>query len=1009
MSEPVKKTDALEHIKELKNFEAGKLGPLSTRIRRAKFELEETAGKARESVAEASKFIEAEKLKAEAEKAKALEAFKKTEGQEPPPQAEEKPKDKPQKPAKAASSEAKRNAAEFFDKQEGGVVDAPPAEHAASAPVALSPRQAPPLEAVGEAMPSEHGDSRSPADSSSAATENHSAAPSVSEAESVKDAPKVISEPKPQTAQDAGTAQRYPDRAGNTGSQKPFGNQGGFGPREQQVRPAQPRPGQSTQGRVPAPGPQGVRPQASEYRRTPQGEQSNTSYSSGGRGGYDRPRGQFQGSGGPGQGQRFGGQSYQGGAGRPSTGMFNKDQRPPYRPGTGAPRPGGGGRPVVPAILPDASRAKGNDAVKKKPGFQDDKKALNKKALLQKGYVVEDITLSEDGDVVAGKRYKVKRAAKRHEFIQPLTKIETAVITSSDIDIKVLSEKIGKTAADIVKKLFLLGIAKTINESIDFETAELIAGEFGIRLVLKLEQTYEEALESFNIEEELSDDVGITRPPVVTILGHVDHGKTSLLDYIRKANVAEGEAGGITQHIGAYTIALNDKPITFIDTPGHEAFTAMRARGAQITDIAILVVAADDGVMPQTVEAINHAKAAGVSIIIAANKIDKPAADISRVKQQVSEHGLIPEEWGGEVPVIGVSAKSGEGVQTLLENVLTLAEFKELKANPRRAARGTVIEARLDKGRGPVATILVQNGTLRIADTIVAGTAICKVRAMIDDKGNNIKEAGPSIPVSVLGFDMVPEAGDNIFAVADEKLAKQVISERSNKIKSQKVKAGVRMSLEDVYNKISAGLVKDLNLIVKADVQGSSEALTQALLKISNPEVRVNIIHSGVGAVNESDVMLAGTSSAIIIGFNVRPDVKAKAAAERDGIDIKVYRIIYDAIEDIEKAIKGMLAPKFKETVLGQASVRQVFKVSGVGTIAGCMVIGGKMTRNAKLRLLRDNVIIHEGSVASLKRFKDDAKEVATGFECGIGITDYNDIKEGDVIEAYVMEQIEIA
>jgi translation initiation factor IF-2 len=621
--------------------------------------------------------------------------------------------------------------------------------------------------------------------------------------------------------------------------------------------------------------------------------------------------------------------------------------------------------------------------------------------------VVDDITLGDDDDVVANRRYKVKKGAKKHEFIQPIAKIDSAVITDADITIKILSEKIGKSATEIIKKLFLLGITKTINEYIDFETAELIAGEFGISLTLKIDKTYEEVLENFNIDEELSDAASEVRPPVVTIMGHVDHGKTSLLDYIRNTQVAEGEAGGITQHIGAYTISLNGKPITFIDTPGHEAFTAMRARGAQITDIAILVVAADDGVMPQTIEAINHAKAAGVSIIVAINKIDKPTADAARIKQQVSDQGLLPEEWGGDVPMIGVSAKTGEGVQNLLENILTLAEYKELTANPKRAARGTVVEARMDKGRGPVATILVQNGTLKIADTIVAGTTICRVRAMIDDKGKNVKEAGPSIPVSVLGFDSVPEAGDDIFVVADEKLAKQVIGERSTKIKSQKVKAGVKMSLEDVYNKISKGLIKDLNLIVKTDVQGSSEALNQALLKISNAEVRVNIIHSGVGAINESDVMLAGTSSAIVIGFNVRPDNKAKLAAERDGVDIKVYRIIYDAIEDVEKAIKGMLAPKFKEAVLGQASVRQVFKVSNVGTIAGCMVTSGKITRSAQLRLLRDNVIIHEGSVASLKRFKDDAKEVAAGFECGIGISDYNDLKEGDVIEAFLMEKIE--
>ncbi|MDR2046754.1 MAG: translation initiation factor IF-2 [Clostridiales bacterium] len=970
MSDVVKRTDPIEHIKELKGFGASKLANLGARIRAAKKGLDETVSSVRERIAELSKIVEAERLKVREDEQKAAdlaEALAKAESVSEAydadgyvdaaaqefgtPQAEK--TEKQEKPDKAekikAKADMKKKVDEFFERQESGASGNEPTDAAF-------------VGGTTETAADAEAKDRDTAKSDDVKDKDDK------DKDAEKDRPSYI------------------------------------------VRRADNDP----------------------IKRAQAEASMTTAYSSGGRGSFDRDRtersgdyrsgyqGQRPQSGGY-QGQRQQGVGYQGGGGyqgqRPQTvgGYQGQAQRQPFSKdggfaagrATGA-RPSAGpfkaGGRAIPPVMPSADARK--EPPKKKTAFNDDKKTLTKKALLQKGYVVEDITLGEDDDVVSNKRYKVKRTSKKHEFIQPVAKIDSAVITTADIAIKTLSEKIGKTAAEIVKKLFVLGITKTINESVDFDTAELIAGEFGVTLTLKLEKTYEEVLENFNIDEELSDGASEVRPPVVTIMGHVDHGKTSLLDYIRKAHVAESEAGGITQHIGAYTITLNGKPITFIDTPGHEAFTAMRARGAQITDIAVLVVAADDGVMPQTVEAINHAKAAGVSIVVAINKIDKPAADAAKIKQQVSEHGLLPEEWGGDVPMINVSAKSGEGVQSLLENILTLAEFKELRANPKRAARGTIIEAKLDKGRGPVATVLVQNGTLKIADTIVAGTAICRVRAMIDDKGKNVREAGPSVPVSVLGFDTVPEAGENIFAVADEKLAKQVIGERSSRIKSQKVRAGVKMSLEDVYNKISEGLIKDLHLVVKADVQGSSEALNQALLKISNAEVRVNIIHSGVGAINESDIMLAGTSAAIVIGFNVRPDAKAKAAAERDGVEIKVYRIIYDAIEDIEKAIKGMLAPKFKEVILGQASVRQAFRVSGVGTVAGCMVTGGRITRSAQLRLLRDNVIIHEGNVASLKRFKEDAKEVAAGFECGIGITDYNDIKEGDVIEAFLMEKI---
>ena len=525
---------------------------------------------------------------------------------------------------------------------------------------------------------------------------------------------------------------------------------------------------------------------------------------------------------------------------------------------------------------------------------------------------------------------------------------------------------------------------------------------------MKLEKTYEEVLK--NIHDDESDDADklVVRPPVVTIMGHVDHGKTSLLDYIRHADVAAGEAGGITQHIGAYTVSLKGAPITFLDTPGHEAFTSMRERGAQVTDIAIIVVAADDGIMPQTVEAINHSKAANVPIIVAVNKMDKQGATPDKIMQQLTEYEILPEEWGGDTIVVPVSAKTGMGVEKLLESILLLAEIKELKANPNRSARGSIIEAKLDKGRGPLATVLVQNGTLRVSDFVVAGTAVGRIRAMIDDKGRSVKEAGPSVPVSVLGFSEVPNAGDQLMVVADEKLSKQVAEERRNKEKVEKAKSMAKFNLDDMFGKISDGDMKELNLIIKADVQGSVEAIKQSVLKLNNEEVKINVMHGGVGAVNESDIVLASTSHAMVIAFNVRPDSNAKAAAEKKGIPVRTYRIIYDLIDDVSMAMKGMLAPKFTEEIMGHAEVRATFKITGAGTIAGSYVTDGKISRNCKLRLLRDNVIIYEGAVGSLKRLKDDVKEVATGYECGIGIEGYNDIKEGDVIEAFIMQQQEV-
>ena len=674
----------------------------------------------------------------------------------------------------------------------------------------------------------------------------------------------------------------------------------------------------------------------------------------------------------------------------------------------------GGARPsasVTPPPAMPSSGGKDKFASKKKTGTNqgDDKKGQNRKSLIRKGFIVTDGGyITADNEWEGNTRIKSSKKVKKNEFIQPqAVKIESAVITVNPVPIKVLSEKIGKTGTEIIKQLFLLDIVKTINESIDFETAELVADTFGITLEFKPEKTAEELLIDTISEADEDESLLRSRPPVVTIMGHVDHGKTSLLDYIRNSNVASGEAGGITQHIGAYTVSLNGSPITFLDTPGHEAFTAMRMRGAQVTDIAIIVVAADDGIMPQTIEAINHAKAAGVSIIVAVNKMDKPTANPDRVLQQMTEYGLLPEAWGGDTPVVNVSAKTGQNVNQLLETVLLVAEMLELKANPDRAAKGVIVEAKLDKGRGPLATVLVQNGTLKVSDFVVAGEVVGKIRAMIDDKGRSVKEAGPATPVSVLGFSEVPNAGDQMTVVADEKLAKQVAEERRIRSKEELSAKFKAATLEDIFGDLEEGAQKDLNIIVKADVQGSVEAIKQALVKLTNNEVKINIIHGAVGAVNESDVMLAKTSMAIIIGFNVRPDTNAKSVAERDGIDIRCYRVIYDAIDDVEKAIKGMLEPKFKEVVLGRAEVRQIYKISGVGVVAGCMVTDGKIVRSAKVRLLRDNIVVYDGVLSSLKRFKDDAKEVAKGYDCGMSIANYSDVKEGDVIEAYNMEQID--
>ena len=602
-----------------------------------------------------------------------------------------------------------------------------------------------------------------------------------------------------------------------------------------------------------------------------------------------------------------------------------------------------------------------------------------------------------------------RRSAKRETERERMARIEKerkakkmTVLIPDEISVGDLALRLKATVAEVVKKAFLMGTMVTANDVVDFDTASLIAMEFHAKVEKEVVVTIEERIID---DSEDTDDNLVDRAPVVVVMGHVDHGKTSLLDYIRHAHVTDTEAGGITQHIGAYRVNINDRDITFLDTPGHEAFTTMRARGAQVTDIAILVVAADDGIMPQTVEAINHAKAAGVSVIVAINKMDKPGANPEQVKQQLTEYELIPEEWGGDTPCVPVSAKTGMGIDDLLEMVLLVADMKELKANPDRAAKGTVIEARLDKGRGPVASILVQNGTLRTGDIVVAGMAVGHVRAMTDDKGRRVKEAGPSIPVEITGLDDVPTGGDTFNAVTDERLARELVEQRKHEKKEAEFNARTKVTLDNLFDQMKLGEVKELKIIVKADVQGSVEAVRQSLEKLSNEEVRVNIIHGAVGAVNESDVMLANASNAIIVGFNVRPDATAQANAERDGVDMRMYRVIYDCIEEIESAMKGMLAPKTREVILGTAEVRNVIRIKSIGNIAGSYVKSGKIQRGAGVRVVRDGIIIADDTIGSLQRFKDSVKEVAEGYECGIGLEKYNDIKEGDIFEVFTIEE----
>ncbi len=674
--------------------------------------------------------------------------------------------------------------------------------------------------------------------------------------------------------------------------------------------------------------------------------------------------------------------------------------RPAPRPQTG-PRPAGmaGPRPMAPrpAAPAPAPAPRREPAKKFEKTYVEQRRPVNKRTLQrQQGASVGDFD-KESG-------YRKARFGKKTRKETATIKIDHAVVTSKEIPIKVLSEKLGISAVEITKRLFREGIMKTVNESVDYESAALMAIDLGIDLEYKPEKTAEDAL----IEEhgESQEENTVVRAPVVTVMGHVDHGKTSLLDYIRKTNVTAGEAGGITQSIGAYTVTLSgDRKITFIDTPGHAAFTAMRARGAKVTDIVILVVAADDGIMPQTVEAIDHARAANVPIIVAMNKMDKPNVSPDKVKQGLMNYNLVPEEWGGETIVVPVSAKTGEGIDELLESVYLQAEMMELRANPDRRARGVVIEAKLDKGKGPVASVLVQNGTLRTGDNLITGMTMGRVRAMIDDQGKTVKEAGPSTAVSVLGLEDVPGAGDSIFAV-DQSLMKKLQEERKSKLRESLVQETGKKTFEDIFKEAEAGTLKNLNVIIKADVQGSVEAVKAAVEKLSNEEVKVHVVRAAAGAITESDVSLADSAGALVIGFNVRPDAKAKTLAERSHVEVRMYRIIYELLDEMEAMLKGMLAPKYRETLIGKAEVRQTFNVSGVGVVAGCLVVEGRLMRGGKLRIYRDNIMIVEGNAKTLKHYKDEVKEIAAGLECGCAIEGFNEVRIGDFIECYLIEEI---
>ena len=777
--------------------------------------------------------------------------------------------------------------------------------------------------------------------------------------------------------------------------------------------PDDPDPTRPAAPRKPAIGQIMSRPGDNPRPARPAGQPGQYGRPAGQPGQYGRPAGQ------PGQyGRPAGGQAGRpagqpGQYGRPAGGQPGQYGRPAGGQAGGRPQGGGfgqrqggmgGGRQRAPelAVPMEKERVSNYDPNKKNYVRQHDPEHVSKGRKQQARCNASQFNGYDDEPIRGGKRARAKKPSAQ-QMMAPI-KIETAYMAGDTITVRDLTEKIGKSASEIIKKLFLLGNMATINSEIDFDTAQLVCSDFEITLERKQEQTAEAALvaEDFDDAEENLQP----RPPVVTIMGHVDHGKTSLLDYIRKSRVTAGEAGGITQHIGAYTVDVDGRKITFLDTPGHEAFTAMRARGTQATDIAVLVVAADDSVMPQTVESINHAKAAEVPVIVAINKMDKPDANPDRVKQDLTQYGLVCEDWGGETICVPVSAVTGQGVNELLEMILLQADMLQLQANPNRLGKGVIIEAKLDKSRGPLATVLLQNGTLHVGDSVIAGLASGKVRALINDKGERVNEAGPSMPVEIMGFDDVPSAGDEMIAVGDDHLSRQVADERREKLKASREATMAKMSMENLFSSIEAGKVTTLNLIIKADVQGSVEAVKQAMEKLSSDEVKIRVLHSAAGAITKDDVNLASAFNAIIIGFNIRPDASAREAAEKQKVDIRMYTVIYKAIEDMELAMKGMLEPEYREVLLGHAEVRNVFKITGSGIIAGCYVTDGKVQRNAGVRLLRDNVVVHEGKLSSLRHLKDDVKEMAAGYECGMSLEGHNDIKEGDVVECFIMEEI---
>ncbi len=892
--------------------------------------------------------------------------------------------DEPEAPKAEVKAEAKPEAAPKAEtKPEAKPETAPKAETKPEVKAEAKPE----TKAKAETKPETKAEPKVEAKTEPKAEKAPEAPKAEAKAEAAKEAPKAVEKPAAKPVAQNG----QPARPAAAQNARPAAQNGQAArPAAQNARPAagaNARPAQGGQARPANPqGPYGrpANPQGPYGRpANPQGPYGRPANPQGPYGRPANPQGPY-GRPANAQGQQAGNRPAGGNFGRPAGGSM-----------------GGRPKPVDLAPVMEKERVSNYDPNKKNYVRQHDPErvAKNRKQLARDSYHGG----MDDEVIRGGRRARATKKPSAQQMMAPIV-ITEATMTAETITVKDLTERIGKPAGEILKKLLMLGVMANINSELDFDTASLVCSDFGVTLEQKLDKTAEDNLAETDFED-AEEDLQ-PRPPVVTIMGHVDHGKTSLLDYIRNAHVTAGEAGGITQHIGAYTVTVDDQIITFLDTPGHEAFTAMRKRGAQSTDIAVLVVAADDGVMPQTVEAINHAKAAEVPIIVAINKMDKESANPERIKQDLTAHELVPEEWGGDTIMCPVSAHTGMGIDNLLEMILLQADMCQLRANPNRMAKGIIVEAKLDKARGPVATVLLQNGTLHVGDNIVAGLAAGRVRAMVNDKGERVKEAGPSMPVEIAGFTDVPSAGDDMMAVEDDRLGRQVVEERRNKLKAARVAASAKVSLDNLFSRMDQNKMTTLNLIVKADVQGSVEAVKQALEKLSNDEVRVRVLHSAVGAVTKDDVNLASAFDAIIIGFNIRPDSTARETAEHDGVDIRLYRVIYQAIEDIEKAMKGLLAPEYKEVLLGHAEVRNTFRITGAGTVAGCYVQDGKLQRNAQVRLLRDNIVVFEGKLSSLKRFKDDAKEVATGYECGVSFDAFNDIKEGDIVECFIMEEI---